>query len=273
MQPLGAVPKKSGKLRLILDLRYLNKYLHTEKFTFEDLRLISSIFRPDDLLFTFDLQDAYCHIPIAMPHRPFLGFAWSINGMHKFFQFKVLPFGLSTAPYVFTKITKPLAKHWRSQGIRMFWYLDDGTGGDKPCKKAACHSKIIREDILRSGFRPNEAKSDFSPRRQAEVLGVVIDTKQNRMTASLARVEAFLSIVVPILASPGHVPVHTLARSTGMLASMSNVLGPITHPKTKSLHALISATAEESWDAYSPLSTTAFRHFGVTKPPVGMIYQ
>ena len=42
--PLGAVPKKSGKLRLILDLRYLNEYLHTEKFTFEDLRLIPSIF-------------------------------------------------------------------------------------------------------------------------------------------------------------------------------------------------------------------------------------
>ena len=180
---LGAVPKKSGKLRLILDRRYLNEHLHTEKFTFEDLRIIPSIFRLDDLLFTFDLQDAYDHIPIAMHLRPYLGFAWSINGMQKFFQFKVLPFGISTAPYVFTKITKPLAKHWRSQGIRMFWYLDDGTGGDQPYEKAARHSRIIRDDILRSGFRLNEAKSDFSPRRQAKVLGVVIDAKQNLMTA------------------------------------------------------------------------------------------
>ena len=255
---LGAVPKKSGKLRLILDLRYLNEHVHTEKFTFEDLRLIPSIFRLDDLLFTFDLQDAYYHIPIAIPHRPYLGFAWSINGMQKFFQFKVLPFGLSTAPYVFTKITKPLAKHWRSQGIRMFWYLDDGTGGDQPYEKAARHSRIIRDDILRSGFRLNEAKSDFSPRCQAEVLGVVIDTKHNLMTASRTRVEAFLSIVETILASPGCVPVRTLARLTGMLASMGNVLGPITRLQTRALHALISATAEVSWDAYTPLSTTAF---------------
>ena len=143
----------------------------------------------------------------------------------------------------------------------MFWYPDDGTGGDRPYEKAAHHSKIIREDILRSSFRLNEAKSDFGPRRQAEVLGMVIDTKQNQITASCTRIEAFLSIVVPILASPGHVLVRTLARLTGMLTSMGNILGPITRPQTRSLHALISARAEKSWDAYSPLYTTPFHHY------------
>ena len=90
---------------------------------------------------------------------------------------------------------------------------------------------------------------------------MVIDTKQNLMTVSRTRVEAFLSIVVSILASPGQIPVHTLARLAGMLTSMGNVLGPITRLRTRSLHALISATAEESWDAYTPLSTTAFRDY------------
>ena len=140
----------------------------------------------------------------------------------------------------------------------MFWYQDDVTSGDQSYEKAAGHSKIIRDDILCSGFRLNEAKSDFSSRRQVEVLGVVIDTKQNLMTASRTRVEAFLSILESILASPGHVPVRTLARLTGMLASMGNVLGPIMRLQTRSLHALITATVEEPWDAYTPLSTTAF---------------
>ena len=36
--------------------------------------------------------------------------------------------------------------------------------------------------------------------------------------------------------------------------------GPL-RAQTRSLHALISATAEKSWDVYSLLSTTAFRHY------------
>ena len=35
--PLGVVPKKNAKLRLILDLRFLNKHLAKHKCKFEDL--------------------------------------------------------------------------------------------------------------------------------------------------------------------------------------------------------------------------------------------
>ena len=45
--------------------------------------------------------------------------------------FMYLPFflfGLSTAPYVFTKLLKPLEKHWRLQGISIAIFLDDGWG-------------------------------------------------------------------------------------------------------------------------------------------------
>ena len=34
-----------------------------------------------------------------------------------FIFFCVLPFGLSTACYVFTKLLRPLVKHWRSMGV------------------------------------------------------------------------------------------------------------------------------------------------------------
>ena len=43
-----------------------------------------------------------------------------------FFMFTVLPFSLSSEPYIFTKLLRPLVKHWRSQGIRAVFYLDDG---------------------------------------------------------------------------------------------------------------------------------------------------
>ena len=41
------------------------------------------------------------------------------NGVSKYFQFCVLSFRLSSAPYIFTSILKPLQKSWMSQGIPM----------------------------------------------------------------------------------------------------------------------------------------------------------
>ena len=51
---------------------------------------------------SIDLQDV--HIPIVKHHRHFLHFVW-----HNVpYQWKVLPFGLATAPRAFTSLTKPI---------------------------------------------------------------------------------------------------------------------------------------------------------------------
>ena len=46
------------------------------------------------------------------------------------FVFNALPFGVSVAAYIFTKVTRVLINKWRNQGIRIVMYLDDGLGGD-----------------------------------------------------------------------------------------------------------------------------------------------
>ena len=48
------------------------------------------------------------------------------DGVTKYFQFTVLPFGLSVGPYIFSKVMRPLVKYWRSKAIRIVVYLDDG---------------------------------------------------------------------------------------------------------------------------------------------------
>jgi hypothetical protein len=42
--------------------------------------------------------------PIYEPHTEFLGFSRTVNGCITFLKFMVLPFGLSTACYLFTKL-------------------------------------------------------------------------------------------------------------------------------------------------------------------------
>ena len=43
-------------------------------------------------------------------------------------MFTVLPFGLSSTGYIFTKVVRPLGAYWRKGGIKVTVYLDDGLG-------------------------------------------------------------------------------------------------------------------------------------------------
>ena len=79
-------------------------------------------------MISFVLKSAYHHIDIHTDYQTFLGFAWKWNHepSFKYYIFTVLPFGLSTVPYIFTKCLKPLEKYWRLQGANVVLCLDDG---------------------------------------------------------------------------------------------------------------------------------------------------
>ena len=45
--------------------------------------------------------------------------------MISYFVFDVLPFGLATACYAFTKLMRPLVRFSRGSGLKITLYLDD----------------------------------------------------------------------------------------------------------------------------------------------------
>ena len=49
-------------------------------------------------MFTFDLKSGYHHVEVVQAHRKYLGF----DG--KYFLSSVLPFGLSSPPYVLSEL-------------------------------------------------------------------------------------------------------------------------------------------------------------------------
>jgi hypothetical protein len=57
--PLGVVPKAENKLRLILDLRYLNQLLELTKFKYETIKSVPDLCAPGDFLFMVDLKSGY----------------------------------------------------------------------------------------------------------------------------------------------------------------------------------------------------------------------
>ena len=111
VNPLSVSTQSSGKKRLILDLRHVNLYVYKQKFKCEDLKVALSIVSPGYCLFKFDLKSGYHHVEIFPEHRKFLAFRWGFDdGVIRYFQFAVLPFDLSSAPYLFTKLFKPVIK-------------------------------------------------------------------------------------------------------------------------------------------------------------------
>ena len=56
------------------------------------------------------------------------------------------PIWLVVGPYLFTKIQRALVKHWRSEGFRIFTYLDDRAGADQVLNKAMKMSTVVRKD-------------------------------------------------------------------------------------------------------------------------------
>ena len=114
-----------------------------------------------DFMFSFALKSGYHHVEIFPGHRQYLSFSWTFSSSHTrlLHFFSVLPFGISSAPYLFTKILKPLVKKWRSEGKSIVVFLDDGLGSAAGYIKAKISSLAVHSDLLKSGFISNEEKS------------------------------------------------------------------------------------------------------------------
>ena len=252
--PLSVVTNSSGKKRLVIDLRYLNGYLLKEKFKYEDLRLAMLMFQKGDYLFSFDLKSGYHHVNIQKNYWQYLGFAWDSGKGKKYFCFKVLPFGLATACYAFTKLLRPLIKYWRSQGLRVIIYLDDGVVAVKGKETADAASKKVRNDLKKVGLVENHEKSNWMPTQCLRWLGFVIDLEGGKVKVPTEKLEALQLQLKQAMLSKA-LTARSVASITGKVISMSIALGQVSRLMTRSLYALIST--RHSWCQMLEISAEA----------------
>lgn len=75
----------------------------------------------------FHMESGHHQTDITYPDQQFLGFSWPLDlSTARFFCSNVLPFGLSSAPFLSTKFFSPLVRHWRAQSFHFVLHLDDG---------------------------------------------------------------------------------------------------------------------------------------------------
>ena len=244
--PLGVVRNSAQKRRLIMDLRYVNQYLRSCKFKYDDIHTAADLFHKDDWFFKFDYKSGYHHIEIFPQHCKYLGFSLFYKGQLRFFKFTVLPFGLSTGPYLFTKIQRALVKHWRGKVFRLFTYLDDGAGADQDQGEVARLSAEVKRDVLLTGFVANEEKSQWDPVQGGERLGFIMDLRSGTFKVPPRRVDASKQLLNDIIAKKFVVSARHLSCITGSLVSMGLALGPVARLWTRTLYRDIYQTVH--WD-------------------------
>ena len=108
--------------------------------------------QPNDFFTKLDLSDAYFSIAIQPLFQKFLRFLWQ----GQLFTFICLPFGLSSAPRVYTKLLKPIFRWFWQQGFRCSYYIDDSLNMNQD--KSICGSNFLTMvDTFQSlGFSINE---------------------------------------------------------------------------------------------------------------------
>ena len=233
------VKNAKGKLRLVIALCYVNQFLNQYKFKYEGLDLISSLFKKGNFAFSFDLKSGYHHVDIHKESQPYLGFSWGDSDMRKFYFFCVLPFGLSTACYVFTKLLRPLVKRWRSMGLRAIVYIDDGICASNSESEAVLARDLVVSDLNKAGFVLNVSKSHLEPVQIIDWLGFTVDLKRGCFSVPQHKIDR-LKLAVMNIPLSDTATARCLASIVGQIISMSIAIGPISRLRTRALYSIIN---------------------------------
>ncbi|CAI7870568.1 unnamed protein product [Closterium sp. NIES-53] len=259
ISPLYMVEQKD-KCRHILDLSNVNANLIVPKFKYEGLTRVADLTRVGDWMFSIDLKSGYHHIDIHPSCWKFLGFEFD----KRTYAFRSLPFGLATAPFVFTQLIKQLARRWQEQGIRVIPYVDDilFICHSKAHAQAICQRVIL--DLKEASIVINAKKSQLSPSQRLRFLGVELETDTGRFSIGLDRRASLHSTIQNLLSARNAcrpVPVRHMARIIGMLASMGVALGATARAFSHAMLQVINDAPSWKSSVVIPPSAAAELHF------------
>jgi len=172
------VEKKDGGQRPVINLKGLNQFVKQEHFKMEGLHLLPDLLQPGDWMAKLDLKDAYLQVPIHPDHQPLLTFLWE----EKCYKFTCLPFGLSSAPRVFTKLMRPVVGFLRQVGCRLIIYLDDLLIVHQDKVQLQQIIPLICQLFGCLGLMVNHKKSVLVPTQKLEFLGFQVHSQSMTLT-------------------------------------------------------------------------------------------
>ena len=226
------VPKKDGRQRPVINLKRLNQSVKTEHFKMEGIHMLKDLLRAGDLMAKIDLKDAYFMIPIAQEDRDFLKFQWK----DQTYQFNCLPFGLSSAPWVCTKTTRPVVAALREIGLCLIIYIDDILVMAETESLLKDHVTAVMYLLENLGLVINHPKSKLDPSQEIEFLGFNVNSKTMELKLPREKIKKIRTEAGKVM-QPDTVSGLTLSRLIGKMnaATQAIPMAPLYYKKPPDL--------------------------------------
>ena len=111
------------------------------------------------------------------------------------FQFRALPFGLATSPFVFNRLMLAIATHLRVRAIVLFPYLDDWLVRNQNRLRLIRDRQFTLQLITSLGLIINQEKSDLTLSQNFAFIGMEFRTAENIVRVPWDRVQAILQLI------------------------------------------------------------------------------
>ncbi|KAM9954842.1 hypothetical protein ACTFIW_000945 [Dictyostelium discoideum] len=188
------VPKPGTTLhRPVLDLKRLNTYINNQSFKMEGIKNLPSMVKQGYYMVKLDIKKAYLHVLVDPQYRDLFRFVW--KGSH--YRWKTMPFGLSTAPHIFTMLLRPVLRILRDINVFVIAYLDDLliVGSTHPI------SNLVSDDSSTSSSSSSShvsSSTGYIPRSIDKTISRV-NTNPNSTTLETGDYSTFQSHVMSII--------------------------------------------------------------------------
>ena len=214
VSPIFDVPKKdSDACRVILNLKVLNNYIFKSRFRLEGYDVIINMLSRNDYMVSIDLQDAFLMFNINRCFHKYLCFDWL--GIR--YCYTCMPFGLTSAPRIFTKVLKSVLVFLRGRGLRISAWFDDMILMADSVSLLLEHLYFARLILRSLGFLINDKKSCLIPSQNILHLGYIWDSASLTLSVPDDKVRILKNLCLKALAAP--VSLRFLQRILGTIES------------------------------------------------------
>ncbi|GFW98388.1 retrovirus-related Pol polyprotein from transposon 297 [Trichonephila clavipes] len=179
------VKKKDGKSRVCIDYRRLNRKLIKDNYPLPLIDDILDCLQNAKIFTTLDLKNEFFHVAVNERSRKFTGFV-THNGQY---QFRRMPFGLSTCPSTFMRYINAFFRHLISKSI-VLPYMDDVVIPAANESQALEYLKIVLQVACDYGLEINFKKCQFL-HNTIEFLGHIIEN--GRLFPSPSKTKAVIN--------------------------------------------------------------------------------
>jgi len=196
------IVRNSHKPRKVVDYTHPKAHVDVRKFKYETLNDLSQVLRPDDSLLVWDIKDTYHHLLLREEDQPFLAF----TTLGRVFVPLTMPFGMSLAPYMWTKVMRALVQFLQALGFRIISYVDD-FGGAPPAEPGepatvadtARGYQLVRVVFSALGPWIHPDKGVHTGSTSAQLLGHMVDRTNGLYRQPVARADKIQALAKQLL--------------------------------------------------------------------------